>query len=162
MGWLQWTKAQIVHLAVKMGNILAIFYFWNILRWLLSLIIYCIQLYIYITIFMRVERSSVTPKRCVFPPKKEDERHFCLCSGIYAYIILCTLEKMHNISTLMCKMFQIWRQSILKVIQAFHSACTVLYIWFCLIVCFVALRPKSTAMVFAGWLTSNLCTYFRL
>ena len=48
----------------------------------------------------------------------------------------------------------------------------------CLFVCFVALRPKSTAMVIAGRsvhlstlflgrlehkrLTSNLCTYFRL
>ena len=46
-----------------------------------------------------------------------------------------------------------------------------------LFVCFVALRPKSTAMVIAGrsvhlttlflgrldkWLTSNSCTYFRL
>ena len=47
-----------------------------------------------------------------------------------AYVLefMLTFDKMQNTSPLMCTKFETWGQSILKVIQAFHSVCIVLYI----------------------------------
>ena len=43
--------------------------------------------------------------------------------SIFVYVLefMLTVDKMQNISTLMCKNFEILGQSILKVIQAFHT-----------------------------------------
>ena len=38
-----------------------------------------------------------------------------------------TVDKMQNTSSLICSKFEIWGQSIFKVIQAFHTICIVLY-----------------------------------
>ena len=50
--------------------------------------------------------------------------------GIFAYVLefMLTLDKMQNITTLMCKKLEIRGQSILKVLQAFHTVRIVLYI----------------------------------
>ena len=45
-------------------------------------------------------------------PIKEDERHLCLCSGIYAYFSL-----MQNISTLLCKKFEIFVRAFWKLFK---------------------------------------------
>ena len=49
---------------------------------------------------------------------------------IFVYVLefMLTFDKMQNNSTLMCTKFEISGQSILKVIQAFHTVCIVLYI----------------------------------
>ena len=48
----------------------------------------------------------------------------------FAYILECmlTFYKMQNISPLMRTNFEILGQSIMKIIQAFHTVCIVLYI----------------------------------
>ena len=48
----------------------------------------------------------------------------------FAYVLECmlTFGKMQNTSPLMCTKFKIWRQSVLKVIQAFHTVRIFLYI----------------------------------
>ena len=63
---------------------------------------------------------------------------------------------------------------IFYVFSVFRLLCLCARLFMCALFVFVALRPKSTAMVIAGWsvhltwaglnkrLTSNLCTYFRL
>ena len=42
---------------------------------------------------------------------------------IFAYVLefMLTFDKMQNTSPLMCTRFEIWGQSIFKVIQAFHT-----------------------------------------
>ena len=49
---------------------------------------------------------------------------------MFAYVLefMLTFDKMQNTSPLMCTTFEVCRQSILKVIQAFHTVCIVLYI----------------------------------
>ena len=48
-----------------------------------------------------------------------------------AYVLECmlTCDKMQNINPLMCTKFEIWWQSILEVIKAFHIVRIILYIW---------------------------------
>ena len=58
--------------------------------------------------------------KCVFFPGKEDERNVLEC--------MLTFDKILNTSTLVCKILEIRGQSILKVIQAFHTVRIVLYI----------------------------------
>ena len=53
-------------------------------------------------------------QKCDFFPEKEDGRNF------YVLEFMRTLDKMQNTSPLMCTKLEIWAQSILKVIQAFH------------------------------------------
>ena len=42
---------------------------------------------------------------------------------IFAYVVefMLTFDEMQNISPLMCTKFEIWEQSILKIIQAFRT-----------------------------------------
>ena len=47
---------------------------------------------------------------------------------VNALEFMLTFDKMQNTSPLMCTKFEIWGKSILKVIQAFHTIRTVLYI----------------------------------
>ena len=46
----------------------------------------------------------------------------------YVLELMLTFDKMQNTSPLMCTKYQSWGQSILKVIQAFHTVRIVLYI----------------------------------
>ena len=46
--------------------------------------------------------------------------------GIFIYVL--QFDKMQNTSPFMCTKFEIWAQSILKVIQSFHTVRIVLYI----------------------------------
>ena len=50
--------------------------------------------------------------------------------GIFVYVLefMLTFDKMQNTSPLLCTNYEIWWQSILKVIQAFHTVRIVLYI----------------------------------
>ena len=56
-----------------------------------------------------------------FPEKRMKE--------FFAYVLECvlTFNKMQNTSPLMCTKLEIWGQSILKVIQAFHTVRIFLY-----------------------------------
>ena len=60
---------------------------------------------------------------CVFFPKKEDER-------IFVYLLACmlTFDKIQKASPSMCTKFEFRGQSILKVIQFFHTVRIVLHI----------------------------------
>ena len=58
-----------------------------------------------------------------FCPEKEDERSF-----VYGLEFMLTLDKMQNTNPLMHTKFEIFGQSILKVIQAFYTVRIILYI----------------------------------
>ena len=70
--------------------------------------------------------STSVPEDCIYL-----KQHKKGMKGIFVYVLefMLSLDKMQNISILMCKKFRTWGQSILKVIQAFHTECIVLYIW---------------------------------
>ena len=68
--------------------------------------------------------------------EKEDERKF-----VHVLEFVLNLDKMQTISTLMHKKCEIRKQSILKVIQAFHTVRLVLYIG-----CYYPVIGSSTAL----------------
>ena len=110
-----------MYLAVKKGI------FYNILLLTIFFTDYChIYPAVYLLDKIYVSRAIVDTAPELYQkgdfPLKRDERHF-----VCVLELMLTLDKMLNISTLMCKKSKS-EQRILKVIQSFHPVCIVLYI----------------------------------